>query len=159
MPPFNRQLRILTLHQPWASLMAYYVKQNETRSWETSYRGFVGIHSAASVPAYAYEALHNQTFVDALAECGITSEDQLPLGVVLAMGCLNAITPTINYRINRQNREFTFGNYAPGRFVWHFNDMRRIATPIPARGFQRLWTPDDALHTSIMSACEPPVRA
>lgn len=150
--PFNRQLRVLTLHQPYATLMAYNLKQNETRSWDTKYRGFVAIHAAATIPHYAELMIRREgKFQNALQECGINSEAELPLGVVLAVGCLNSITPTGQYQISKHNREYTFGDYSPGRFVWHFNDMRRLATPIPARGYQRLWTPDEALHAAIMA--------
>ncbi len=38
-------MKALTLTQPWASLMALGVKRIETRSWYTSYRGEVVIHS------------------------------------------------------------------------------------------------------------------
>lgn len=37
--------KALTLHQPWASLVALGVKTVETRSWATSYRGRLLIHA------------------------------------------------------------------------------------------------------------------
>jgi len=37
--------KVLTLHQPWASLIAIGVKTMETRSWSTSYRGPLTIHA------------------------------------------------------------------------------------------------------------------
>ncbi len=42
-------MRALTLHQPWASLIALGVKTIETRSWSTSYRGPLAIHAGKSV--------------------------------------------------------------------------------------------------------------
>lgn len=41
-------MKVLTLHQPWASLVALGVKTIETRSWSTSYRGPLAIHAGAS---------------------------------------------------------------------------------------------------------------
>jgi hypothetical protein len=38
-------VKVLTLHQPWASLVALGVKTIETRSWSTSYRGPLAIHA------------------------------------------------------------------------------------------------------------------
>jgi activating signal cointegrator 1 len=38
---------VLTLWQPWASLVALGVKSIETRSWSTKYRGPLAIHAAA----------------------------------------------------------------------------------------------------------------
>lgn len=39
-------LRCISLHQPWASLVAWGVKGIETRGWSTPYRGYFGIHAA-----------------------------------------------------------------------------------------------------------------
>lgn len=38
-------MKALTLHQPWASLVAEGVKTIETRSWSTKYRGQLAIHA------------------------------------------------------------------------------------------------------------------
>lgn len=38
--------KILTLSQPYASLVALGAKRIETRSWRTSYRGPLAIHAA-----------------------------------------------------------------------------------------------------------------
>ena len=38
-------LRVLTVRQPWASLIALGVKRLEVRSWATRYRGLVAVHA------------------------------------------------------------------------------------------------------------------
>lgn len=38
-------MKALTLHQPWASLVALGAKMIETRSWSTKYRGPLAIHA------------------------------------------------------------------------------------------------------------------
>lgn len=43
-------MKALTLHQPWASLIALGVKTVETRSWSTRYRGPLAIHAGAKRP-------------------------------------------------------------------------------------------------------------
>lgn len=40
-------MKVLTLTQPWATLVAIGAKRVETRSWETLYRGPLLIHAAA----------------------------------------------------------------------------------------------------------------
>lgn len=42
-------VKALTLHQPWASLVAMGVKTVETRSWSTKYRGRLYIHAGTSL--------------------------------------------------------------------------------------------------------------
>jgi hypothetical protein len=44
-----RAIPVLTLHQPWASLIALGVKTIETRSWSTKYRGPLAIHAGKKV--------------------------------------------------------------------------------------------------------------
>ncbi len=41
-------MKALSLHQPWASLIAIGAKRVETRHWTTSYRGPLAIHAAAT---------------------------------------------------------------------------------------------------------------
>lgn len=43
-------MKALTIWQPWASLIAGGVKQYETRSWATKYRGPIAIHAAVKDP-------------------------------------------------------------------------------------------------------------
>ena len=43
-------MKALTIWQPWASLIARGVKQYETRSWATKYRGPIAIHAAMKNP-------------------------------------------------------------------------------------------------------------
>jgi activating signal cointegrator 1 len=41
-------VKALTLHQPWASLIAVGAKRIETRNWATDYRGPLAIHASRS---------------------------------------------------------------------------------------------------------------
>ena len=43
-------MKALTLHQPWASLIAVGAKTIETRSWSTKYRGPIAIHAGRREP-------------------------------------------------------------------------------------------------------------
>jgi hypothetical protein len=63
-------MKAITLHQPWASLVGR-GKSIETRSWFTPHRGPVAIHAAASVPAYAIDAMIDSAAMrNALIEAG-----------------------------------------------------------------------------------------
>lgn len=47
--PGGATVKALTLHQPWASLIALGVKTIETRSWSTRYRGPLAIHAGRTL--------------------------------------------------------------------------------------------------------------
>jgi hypothetical protein len=68
----------------------------------------------------------------------------------LPLGAVNAVIALIDVRsITLENRpaepEYSFGDYAPGRFDWILRDVHRLPDPVPAKG--RLdswkWTPPD----------------
>lgn len=42
-------MKVITLIQPWATLIALGEKQIETRSWSTKYRGEIAIHAGKKI--------------------------------------------------------------------------------------------------------------
>lgn len=50
--PWTSTLRALTLHQPWTTFVVAGPKTIETRSWKTSYRGWIALHAGSTVPPY-----------------------------------------------------------------------------------------------------------
>lgn len=50
-------MKAITIWQPWASLLAHGMKQYETRSWATKYRGPIAIHAAKRPVRQTIDAL------------------------------------------------------------------------------------------------------
>lgn len=48
-------MKVLTIKQPYASLIAYGIKEYEFRTWKTNFRGEVLIHAGKSVDKKAME--------------------------------------------------------------------------------------------------------
>lgn len=88
-------IKALSLWQPWASLVRPDVKTIETRSWSTSYRGWLIIHAAKRWHRGAWpEGL--LAAVDEL--CGIASyPDALPLGAIVATARLVDCVPMVQF--------------------------------------------------------------
>jgi len=99
-------MKAITLLQPWASLLVCEAKQYETRSWATSYRGPIAIHSAKKPVEKILDDLFPRTegvtaaemnFVEAVRSCwedwidGEPFHDGFPLGAIIAtaelVGC------------------------------------------------------------------------
>ena len=111
-------MRILTLWQPWASLVALGLKQNETRSWFTRYRGPIAIHAAKRpfVSADGSKVLDREAhrvWLDALrlgyelkliSGTGFPLAHQLPLGAVVAIaeleGCYKIEAKSLGREVN-----------------------------------------------------------
>ena len=139
----------VTLHQPWAALVVVEAlapgagKRDETRSWLTRHRGWLAIHAAQGglskrdlVALCARPAIQT-----ALAHIGITHPDALPRGAVVALARVRDCEPTeVRYPAPApDDPNWSFGDYAPGRFAWGLDTILALPTPIPATGAQRLW--------------------
>lgn len=129
-------MKVITLTQPWASLMACDAKRWETRSWKTEYRGFLAIHAAKSFPRDCRQMCNLKVFRNALFKDVTVAPETLPLGAIIAVGILVDVQPTI--LVKPDFPESVFGNYDPNRFVWMFEHIQRIE-PIIASGSLGLW--------------------
>lgn len=134
-------MRAISLWQPWASLIALEEKRLETRSWQTACRGPLLIHAAKRWAKEQRELFLEKAFRDAICPA-YGNPDALPLGCFVALVDLVEIFPVQKVELFISYKEKRFGNYSAGRFVWKLENVRRLAEPIPARGYQALWTPD-----------------
>jgi hypothetical protein len=149
-------MKVLSLTQPWATLVAIGAKTIETRSWPTNYRGPLAIHAAKGLPG-GLKALRQivmrpwfyPVIVAALPSHLDTSQGVapdtlirylLPLGQIIATCTLDdcfQFTRESTAEISVQ--EMAFGNYAPGRYGLRLGNIRQLDAPIPARGSLGLW--------------------
>lgn len=128
----------LTLWQPWATLVATGAKKVETRSWGTSFRGWLAIHAAATFWLEGYEACEREPFRSALA-AALESRASLPLGAVVGLvRVVNCVRIGPGVAIPDEP-ERSFGDYRPGRYMWLFMHPMRLERPLAAKGGQRLW--------------------
>lgn len=143
-------MKIITVWQPWASLIAIGEKCFETRGWRTHYRGPLGIHAGRKIDR---EACRMPEIIAALKRHGITSEKNLPTGMILATAELvecwkvHLYEPDGGLYLHEAvgggtksipPMEMAFGWYEQGRFAWELANVRQI-DPIPATGRLSLW--------------------
>jgi hypothetical protein len=134
----------LTVHQPWATLIAYGIKKVETRRWgPRDGTGWVGIHSAAALPGPNDLAAlrYYSTVISA-------QPDTYPRGQVIALAYLSELVVMTEAWIAAISpAERLLGDYHPGWCGWVFSRVVPLPQPIPARGQQGLWrwTPPDAV--------------
>lgn len=154
------ELRVLTVHQPYASLIALGVKGVETRSRSTSYRGPVAIHAAKGYTA-ADVAVYKQlrSWGDAVGEL-IGPWDDLPRGVVIAtvdlIACEPVTKPGIACIAGARPWEVHVGDYTPGRWTWQLASVRRLVDPVVARGALGLWRADETLVAAVNATGRTP---
>lgn len=140
-------MKVISLWQPWASLIAIGAKKYETRSWYTPYRGPLLIH-AAQTKTEMWNLSH-EPFRSALAPGG---EVVIPFGQVLCLVDLVEVVPVENVIGRIGERERAFGDYTPhrGRYAWKLDNLRLLRQFIPLRGQRRLWDADPDLVEAVL---------
>lgn len=130
-------MKAISLWQPWASLVILGLKQYETRSWKTSYRGTLVIHAAKT-----FELTQGISAIEFAALLGWEEMPAFPKGVALGtvdlIGCCYT-TPLLGDEVSLGSPEHIFGNWSPGRYAWKLANPIAFAEPIPCAGHQRLW--------------------
>lgn len=146
-------MKIITLHQPWASLVALGFKRYETRSWKTDYRGPLLIHAAkrpfvSTDGSKVLNRTYHKVWMDALRlayEDGLIDDKsrlpfahQLPLGSIVAVAnlsnCLEMMEDFSGHgliRIGDQSElEQAVGDWNRGYYALQLDDVHPLE-PIP----------------------------
>lgn len=124
--------RVLTIQDPFGTLIAEGKKKIETRSWNTKYRGKLLIHVAKKL----------WIAPDLMEEAGRENVAR-NLGHIIAeaelVDCIE-MTPEFIHKIRTENQfEFRAGFYSVGRFAWILENVKPLDEPIPAKGHLGLW--------------------
>ncbi len=136
-------MKVLSLLQPWATLVMLGAKQFECRSWQTAYRGPLLIHASAKKPSGRAKLFFEQS---EYFKKYITDMDQLPYGSLIAEVKLTQIYKTAWLVQNLEmfsptnwQQEFAFDDYAPNRYAWKFEEPRKLDFFLPTKGTLGLW--------------------
>jgi hypothetical protein len=155
-------MRIITLWQPYASLIAVRAKPFETRAYPPPAKLIgqrIAIHAAVRKPDKLTGGIPPEAWapaIDALsASIGDFSWHDLPRGAVVCTAVLagayrlgDSIFPgradVVEFRgpshWDRDDINIDpFGDYSPGRWAWLLTDVQRLDPPVPARGKQGWW--------------------
>ena len=165
-------MRALTLHQPWASLIAVGAKRIETRSWPVPSTQPVGTENYSKIAIHAGKTIirapfdykptseqmrginwqydPNRRFHERVSHyLGRNWKDKLPTGCIVATAIIERCVI-----MNRENEhlwpakdsdERLFGEYDYGRCMWFLTDIEPVDPPINIRGYQGLWTVPDSI--------------
>ena len=152
-------VKALTLHQPWASLIAAGAKRFETRFWcppSVVICKRIAIHAGKQMIG-PEDLLGTPGLPKAIAKfLGRWWMYQVPQGAVVATARVVG-----GYRVRNVENGFAycdhgpsrdnfttmarslpvdlFGDFSPGRWLWELEDVQPLDPPVPARGRQGLW--------------------
>jgi hypothetical protein len=136
-----REIRALTIRQPFPELILRRRKPYEIRSWRTNYRGPLVIHSAARIKTHCAK------------ESGLNPET-LVTSAFVGVVVLSDVRPYTRADSKLLNQKRAIGGWSPGQFSWVLKKPIRFARPIKANGKLGLFT----VPRSVARLVQPPLR-
>ena len=124
-------MKVITIREPFATLIKDQVKIYETRSWKTNYRGEIYIH-AAKAKSKASNAK--------MAASYLKSQEN-PEHIIckcLLKDCIY-MTPEFIEEVKKNKEEYNSGHYEVGRYAWKLEVIEVLKDPILAKGQLGLW--------------------
>jgi len=152
-------MKLISMWEPWASLLATGAKKIETRGWSTLYRGHVAIHATKGglTKLDLKETCAESFFAEALR-----SAPPFSPGHIIAVGTLLDCRPLDEHHVNNVFRihpgletpqELAFGNYGPEWFGLVFEDVKLLRNPVPFKSRQgKLLDLDAATERAVEAA-------
>lgn len=137
-------MKAITLHQPWASLVALGEKRIEARSWQTHYRGPIAIHAGLAFTDGQQALMRDEPFRSVLHAARHLRLSHLPRGFVVATAELWDVRAIFSAKdpIPEQfgaKHERSFGDYREGRYAWLLRNVVALELPIGAKGGLGVW--------------------
>lgn len=122
-------MKVLTIKQPWASLIINGYKRFEFRSWYTNYRGELLIHAGKSVDKEAMKRLEKYLDFD------------IPIGKIIGKvnitDCVK-LDKNLKEKLLNENMDI-YKNSEIGNFGWQIEDVLKFNNKIEVNGKLGLW--------------------
>ena len=127
-------MKVLSIKEPWATLIASKQKYIETRSWKTSYRGELYIHVSKK------QINNKDEKIQELLKLLATQE--MNYGKIICkcelVDCIYMDEKFIN-EIKQNKQEYICGDYQVGRYAWILEKTELMQPKINAKGKLNIW--------------------
>ena len=135
-------IKVLSLWQPYATLLVHGIKKFETRPQSTSHKGVYLIHATKSMDLDCRKLCEDPQVNFHLKTIGYDSWRDLPTGQIVGATtfpkCLQIFPGDNNSELlpKRSSLEYKLGDYTPGRYFWITEGSRALDTPFDYKGQQ-----------------------
>lgn len=123
-------MKVLTIKQPWASLIMQKDKRFEFRSWQTKYRGDLLIHAGKCIDKEAMKRLAKYI------------PENMPTGKILGqatlVGCVK-MSPEFKGFLLKENKDIYADSSFKENYGWQLDNVEVFDEPIEAKGKLSLW--------------------
>ena len=130
-------MKVLTIRQPWASLILLGYKDVENRTWKTSVRGKIAIHASQSKAKEDWKCAIDTVAIvydfgireaENWLEAKIGEFHELPRGVIIGTANLDDCT-----------RKTTSPWHFAGNWGFYLSSVESLEQPIPMKGMLGFW--------------------
>lgn len=128
-------MKVLSLTEPFATLILNGSKCIETRSWKTSYRGELYIHASSTKISKKDK--------DDIELMQLLKGSNLNFGYIVCkcnlVDCIYMTKEYVEQIKNNNYQEYICGEYREGRYAWILENIIPIEIPIKAKGQLSIW--------------------
>ena len=124
-------MKVLTLRQPGATLVAEGIKKYEFRSWKTNYRGKVLIHAGTGIDKEDMKKYENMN---------LNFPSRRIIAVVEIKDCLE-LDEDLNKKIISENN-IAYGHKIRTGYAWKLKNIKKIDYDKEVNGQLGLWNID-----------------
>lgn len=126
-------MKVLTIKQPWATLIMQGNKRFEFRGWKTKYRGDLLIHAGKSIDKEAMKRLEKYL------------PKEMPIGKILGkvtlVDCVK-MSPEFKEKLLKENIDIYASSIFKEDYGWQVKNVEVFEKPIEASGHLSLWEYD-----------------
>lgn len=126
-------MKVLTIKQPWATLIMQGDKKFEFRSWQTHYRGELLIHAGKGIDKEAIKRLKKYL------------PEELPFGKILGkvtlVDCVK-MSPEFKEMLIKENKDIYTDSSFKEKYGWKLENVEKFDEQIEAKGKLSLWEYD-----------------
>lgn len=123
-------MKVLTIKQPWATLIMQGDKRFEFRSWQTKYRGDLLIHAGKGIDKEAMKRLAKYL------------PEELPYGKILGkvklVDCIK-MSPEFKELLLKENSDIYAKSSFREYYGWQLSDVEVFEKSIESKGHLSLW--------------------
>lgn len=132
-------MKVLSLTEPYATLIKMGVKTIETRSWKTNYRGELYIHASSTKIPKEYK--------DNLELMALVQKKELNYGKIIVKcrltDCIKMNADYVEMIKKTDQKNYLTGIYKEGRYAWILEDIEVLEKEVKAKGHLGIWNFED----------------
>lgn len=120
-----KELKALSIAQPWAECIVSKGKNIENRSWDTKYRGYVAIHASKSRNLGRFEYCQEEYKLN-------LTPDNVDFGAIVGFAeIVNVITKK---QLTKETKKWFQGEYG-----FHLKNIIKLEKPVKTNGALSFW--------------------